>query len=460
MSFEGRLESGAIAALATPLGQSALAVIRTSGPNCIEMVSGGLKKPQLLRSAAGHTVVHSALVEANGDLIDDVLLAVFRAPRSYTGEDSVEIYAHGSIPGIDRIFSRLFQLGFRQALGGEFTMRAFVNGKLDLSRAEAIQELVSAQSREAHIHALHRLGGAVERRIHAIRDSLVTFMASVAIQLDYDEMETGEVRCDQGQLDTALRDIAELLGTYEKGRRYQFGARLALAGKTNAGKSSLFNALLKEERAIVSDVHGTTRDYLEARIIVRGVPVRLYDTAGFRTATDDIEREGIKRSGNIVEAATMVVYLVDGGKGPDEEDLQRLGLLKKEGHAVVVAWNKTDLEGSSQAPDYLEGFKVLGISALQYRGIDRLFEFIAEHINAAQSAGDESLLIDSQRQFELLERAHSALTEAKASLQGNVALDMVALDIQDALGALGEITGEVSSEEILDAVFSGFCVGK
>ena len=287
--------AGLIAALATPLGQSALAVVRTSGPGCIEHLAGLFSRPAALKTAVGHTMVHGSLIDpaaagqSRESQVDEVLLGVFRGPKSYTGEDMVEIYCHGSIPGIDRIFALLFAAGFRQAEGGEFTLRAFLNGKLDLTRAEAVQEIVSARSRIGQSLALHRLGGAVVNRINGLKTELVRLMAMVSIQLDYPDDEIDAITLPPETIAAIGEGLARLAATYSIGRSYQQGVRITLAGRTNAGKSSLFNALVREERAMVSEIHGTTRDYLEAPFVILGIPVRLFDTAGLREVEEVLE---------------------------------------------------------------------------------------------------------------------------------------------------------------------------
>lgn len=457
-------DDGLIAALATPLGASALAVIRTSGPGCLAAVAARCKQPERVLLAKGHSMVRAWLIDHDGTEIDDVMLGIFHGPRSYTGEDSVEIYCHGSLPGIERIFSALFRQGFRQAQGGEFTLRAFLNGKVDLTKAEAVQELVSSRSKEAQLQALHRLGGAVTRRIDLIKSRLVQFLASVSVQLDYAEDEVDIADFDGHELVELARDILVLEESYQLGRRYQQGVRLALAGKTNAGKSSIFNALVREDRAIVSDIHGTTRDYLEAQLVLGGIPVRLYDTAGLRETEEFVEHEGIKRSSRVIESAAVMVYVLDGSIGLSSEDIQHIGQYLQELDDCLVVWNKLDLMEPSDVPGTIavqgRDLPVCGVSAVTLDGFDVLHRVLARMIRGKGSESEADILIDSERQYRLLARARLAIVTAKEALDGGFGLDALALDLQDALGALGEITGEVSSDDVLEVMFSGFCVGK
>jgi tRNA modification GTPase len=466
-----RFQEGLIAALATPLGQSALAVLRTSGTGCIEALSGAFSRPAALAGAAGHQMVYGSIIDPRtSTVVDEVMLGVFRAPRSYTGEDMVEIYAHGSVPGLDRLFDTLFHLGFRQALGGEFTLRAFLNGKLDLTRAEAVQEIVGAQSRTAQALALHRLAGAVESRIEQFKRSLVEVLAAVSIQLDYPEDEVDALDWPAFRLEGIKAGLESLARSYQAGRVYQHGARLVLAGRTNAGKSSLFNALVREERAIVSEIHGTTRDWLEAPFAVKGIPVRLFDTAGLREADELIEAEGIRRSGQVIASAALVLYLVDAAApaqaGGDivPEDWSHLADLAGRGIPVVVVWNKTDVPGARPAPAILElggaALPVRAVSARTLDGVDGLIDAIAASLLPAAAAEDADVLIDSERQFRLLERAATAIGHVLEAERAGLGPDLLALDLQDAVSALGEITGEVTSEDVLETMFSNFCVGK
>lgn len=474
------LGEGLIAALATPLGQSALAVVRASGPGCVEAVAGLFSRPQALRAAAGHSLLRGTLRDPAlpaGDprgALDDVLLGVFRAPRSYTGEEMVEISCHGSPPGVERIMAALFAAGFRQAEGGEFTLRAFLNGKMDLTRAEAVQEIVAARSRTAQAMALERLGGSVFRRIDGLKAELVQLSALVAVQLDYPDDEIDAAGLPGGRVAAVRAGLAELAASYRIGRLYRHGARVALAGRTNAGKSSLFNALVREERAIVSEIPGTTRDYLEAQLALDGVPVRLFDTAGLREVDELLESEGIRRSGLVIDAAALVLYVVDAATlepdGPDwrlpADDAERLAAIAAKGLAVLLVLNKRDAApGRLPAvadPGLLAalGGRVWPVSAKDLGGLPELLAAAAARLGGGASAEDAGAVIDSERQYRLLERAVAALDQVAASLAAGQSLDLVALDLQDALGALGEITGEVGSDDVLEAVFSGFCVGK
>jgi tRNA modification GTPase len=436
------------AALATPWGESALAVIRAAGVNTIDLLSACFSRPDALRAAASHSIVHGHITTlADGEYIDEVTVAVFRKPHGYTGDDSAEIFCHGSLAGIQMILDALKQAGFRDARPGEFTLRAFMNGKLDLTQAEAVQEIVSAKSGKAHHLALNRLSGGLSKLLLDMKEELVDILSLVEVQLDYaeDEVEL-PVSLPIDQLSGIGRRLGDLAGTYSTGRMYSEGARIALAGPTNAGKSSLFNLFLKEDRSIVSEIHGTTRDYIESWITIEGLPVRLYDTAGFRASNDSIEAEGIRRSSQLLEHADLVLYINGSKDDPVIFDQEERG---------IYIWNKSDIRSGEVPAGYLP------LSTVTTEGFAELEQEILRRLKRSSSGEHEQkLMIDSLRQKELVERAASSLEAACGASDEQMPLDIIAGELQDALDALGELNGEVTSTDILDRIFSGFCVGK
>ncbi len=461
MINSSKIQDGLIMSLASPVGVSALAIIRCSGAACVETLAASFSRPKALNAAQGKQMVYGMLLDQTGLVLDEVLCAVFRQPASYTGEEMVEISAHGSPAGVEAICQHLLRIGFRQAQGGEFTLRAFINGKLDLSRAEAVNEVIAAQTRKAHALAMHRLGGAVERTINLHKKALTQLMAMVSIQLDYPEEEIEEIHLPlniiQGERD-ALDALAQ---TYKSGKIYQQGVRIALAGRTNAGKSSLFNVLVREERAIVSDIHGTTRDWIEAPYSLDGIPIRLFDTAGLRQAREWVEQEGIRRSGMVIENAGLIIYVVDGCVGLDAEELDFLEQLKQKKQTAIVVWSKSDAAGwKAPEPARLFGHELVALSTQTLAGLNELLKSLTLNIGAELSSEDNEVLIDSQRQHLLLQQAVASLDQVMEAVEANLSMDLIALDLQNALQALGEITGEVSNEDVLDVVFGNFCVGK
>jgi tRNA modification GTPase len=439
-----------IVALATPAASSALAVIRVSGADCLRLLSPLAGRD--LAALPGHTIHRVRLRDGQED-VDDVLLAVYRAPRSYTGEESAEIFCHGSMPVIQRLLSLLTRSGFRAAGPGEFTQRAFLNGRMDLTRAEAVNEIVRARTDRARSLALQRLGGAIETRIRAARTALVDLRAALEVMIDYPEDQGGDT-IDPGAVQEAVRVLEGLTRTYRQGRIYQEGAAVAIAGATNAGKSSLFNLMLRQERAMVSEVHGTTRDWLEGALSLEGIPVRLIDTAGLRPTVDALEAEGMRRTEQVLGGADAVLYLVDGTRG--ESDADRAFVRGWAGPAPLLpVWNKADLPGLLPVPP---GYTP--VSAVTGQGLEELSALIAGALLGGSAVDTGEPLIDSERQRDLLEAALAALRLFGEGHARGVTPDLLSVDLSAALDALGEITGEVTSAEILERMFSRFCVGK
>jgi tRNA modification GTPase len=454
-----------IAALATPWGESALAVIRVSGSHSLELLDP-LFRPAAagtLSAVRGHTVHHGTIVANGGDvepeIIDDVLVAVYREPRSFTGEDGAEICCHGSPLIVRRLLALLIEAGFRFAGPGEFTLRAFLNRKLDLTQAEAVNEVVRAKSDRARAIALNRLSGAIEHKIGEIKQAVLRLSAAVELGLDYpeDEIEDSDPADAREQARLCQEELERLLSTYRIGKIYQEGISVVLAGRTNSGKSTLFNQMLQEDRAIVSEVHGTTRDYLEAVVTIEGVPIKLYDTAGYRDRIEGIEAEGIRRTDNIVAAADLVLYLVDAGEGLGRQDEEFLKQRHQSGRTIPI-WSKIDSPPGSETHSP-SGF--VSVSAKEGRGLEELSRRIIETVlEGAGSVESGEPIIDSLRQKRLLERALQGIEDYRRGLKEAQPLDVLAVDLKEALDALGEITGEVTSRDILNQIFSSFCVGK
>lgn len=441
-----------IQALATAPGESALAIIRLSGPEVLAITASVFSNPQWCKEAEGSTMKLGYILD-DKRRIDQVMLAVFRAPASYTGQDMAEIFCHGNMAGITEIQKTLRKAGFRDALPGEFTFRAFMNKKIDLTQAEAVQEIIQSKSGKAHHLALDRLSGGIRSLVKKLRIDLFDIVSNVELQLDYPEDEIEDsVELPINKIETACVSIKELLATYRSGKLFQDGVKVVLTGRTNSGKSSLFNLFLKEDRAIVSDIHGTTRDYLESWIIIDGLPVILIDTAGLRDADNPIEAEGIRRSQEKVEEGHIIIYVIDGVEGQTEEDSKCLTDID-DNDVIIKVWNKCDLPEA----DIPKG--ELRISALTAEGFSDL-ETAVKSAAVGQDLTENEVVLDSERQKVLFEECLEHLEHSLKGAEKNMSLDVLALDLRCALDTLGQISGEVSSADVLEHMFTSFCVGK
>lgn len=463
-----------IAAIATALVPSALGVVRVTGKGAIELVARAFSRPETLLGAAGGTLVHGWILaparagERDRRKIDEVVLSVFRAPKSFTGEDSVDVTGHGGIATVLAVYRALVANGARPAERGEFSLRAFANGKADLTKSEATREIIAAQTDEARSRAAERLAGTLAGEISGVRDDIVRALAAIEAEIEYPEdEETTAGAFDDALVASARARLRSLESAWAAEKLYQDGARVVLAGKTNAGKSSLFNALLKEDRAIVSDVHGTTRDWLESRADFLGIPARVFDTAGLRDAEDAIEAEGIARSRTLAGEADLVLYLVDATEGLSEEDRSFISSRTAREPPVILVWNKSDKPDAKpvDAEGSTAGIDAVAVSAKSGAGISDLVEAAARALKGESGRriagnGTRPCAPGSERQKDAIGRARGFLDHASDAAREGFPMDAVAQDLEDALLALGEITGETTSADILDAVFSGFCVGK
>ncbi len=471
-----------IYALATAWGKSAIAVVRVSGDGCIEALSKAFSNSRRLKSSKTNAAVYGRLVDPRDGLpIDDVVVTVYRDGHGYTGEEALEVSCHGGLQVVRAVLSLMEGLGFRKALAGEFTLRAFLHGKMDLTRAEAVEELIDSKGRTGQTMALNRLNGSLFKAISHIKDILVGVMSTIEVQLDYSEDEIGEdLSFPFQELEKAIDAVGRIKATYNAGRLYSQGARVVLAGPTNAGKSSLFNYFLKEERSIVSSVEGTTRDFIEAQCTIDGIPVRLYDTAGFRDLSqktgdgdaggqDGIEAQGMERSRSLLEAADIILYMVGpdevGSDGEASEALyETLDTELANDPRCIVVYSKADLLQNTQRETFKDsnhGCAAVLVSVVTGQGFQDLCNEISRRLTLdVQVQGDDGLVIESERQKTDLERCQNALDSAMMAAKHDVPLDIVSMDIQEAIEALGEITGEVTTDDILDRIFGTFCVGK
>ena len=449
------LQSDTICAIATAFGTAGIAVVRVSGRDSIAIVGSLFRGRHRLTDAASHSA-HYGTIVCDGQILDEVVCTVMRAPHSFTGEDTVEIACHGSLYIQQELLRRLIDAGARMADRGEFTKRAFLNGRMDLAQAEAVADLIAAQSAAEKDIALNQLRGGVSGRIAELREQLLTFTSLLELELDFadhEELEFADRTELSGLLQRATSTIRSLADTFEKGNAIRQGVRVAIVGAPNAGKSTLLNALLDDDRAIVSDIRGTTRDTVEDTLSINGVQVRLTDTAGIQHTHDAIEQMGIERSLQALQKAHIVIELLDASD--PQEVVEETMLTERQVWLRVV--NKADLKIQRFADPKIER-DVLYISA-KNKEITPLLQRLEEEVGRLTQHSD-SVLISNVRHYEALCRAQQALERVGEGLKDGLSGELIALDLHDALDALGEITGEVSSQEVLNTIFERFCIGK
>lgn len=499
----------AISSIATALAPAALGIVRVSGKNCIELVSKVFSRPKALLEAPGNTLVYGWIQNHSGEKIDEVMCAVYRAPKSFTGEDMVEVFCHGGPAVVTAIQNLMLKSGFRQANRGEYTFRAYVNGKTDLTKAEAVKEIIDSHTDVSRSHAAGRLSGSLFQEIDSIKKLILDTLAAIEVEIEYPEdEETIADTFDRADIELAIKRLQSLVDSWQGEKLYQDGARVVLAGPTNVGKSSLFNAILKEERAIVSDIEGTTRDWLESWASIDGIPVRLFDTAGLRETDDKIEAQGVQLTRNLAQDADAVLYLVDSSLGIKDEDYD---FIKNCREPLILVWNKCDKGGESlplaskqsffatpssgdnQQVDFprnapcseeekmwgdsslktggdsslkTDGDRPLNpqaqvkISAKTGQGLKELFEEISKILKAGLSSERQQAGLGSARQKEAVAQALEATKHALISADDNYTLDAVVQDLEDALDALSEVTGDITPDDVLGSIFANFCVGK
>lgn len=445
-----------IVALATPAGTGAIGVIRLSGPDAI-LIANSVFKGKDLTQQESHTIHFGQIID--GDVtLDEVLVSLFIAPRSYTRENVVEISCHGSNYIIESIIKLLMKNGARAAKPGEFTLRAFLNGQLDLSQAEAVADLIAANSKASQQVAIQQLRGGFSNQLQQLRSQLVHFASLVELELDFSEEDVEFA--NRGQLKQLIVDILQIIGrlieSFELGNAIKHGVNTVIAGRPNAGKSTLLNALLNEERAIVSHIPGTTRDTIEEILNINGINFRLIDTAGIREATDAIEQIGVERTMEKISQSALLVYVFDASEITIEELNNDLKKLEKPGITMLVVANKIDLLKSEVRSLKSE---VIQISAKEKHHIDELKHKIYSSTVKQQFSGDETL-VTNVRHLEALKKTEAALAGLLNGIDTQVTSDFLAMDIKQALHYLGEITGAVTTDDLLDNIFSKFCIGK
>ncbi len=444
---EAEMFTDTIAAISTANAMGAISVIRISGEDTMDIISALMHKD--LHDARGYTV-HYGTVRENDEPVDEVLVSVFRKPHSYTGEDTAEISCHGGVYITRRVLSLVLGAGARLAMPGEFTQRAFLNGKMDLSQAEAVNDLIQARDSQNARSAIHSMKGSVRKLIEPLTEELTQIIANIEVNIDYPEYDDVQQLTEEEILPAArnwLVQIGKIIQKAKDAAVIREGINTVILGKPNVGKSSLLNALLEEDKAIVTDIAGTTRDLVEGTVRLDGITLNLIDTAGIHDSEDTVEKIGIERSLDALRKAQLVIVVLDAGREPDEEDEKLLQMTENKNRIIV--YNKNDLHP-------LEG--VLSISALQ-GDIEALTDAIRKKYRDELSAAETDTL-NNERQIGLAMTAERAMQDAVSALENGMELDLVTIDLQKSWTALKEITGEAGREDLLDEIFSRFCLGK
>lgn len=454
-----------IAAIATPIGEGGIGVIRVSGP-LSEKILLRLFRPRRRRTSfKSHHLYHGDIVSPHNEkVLDEVMIAFLKGPHSYTGEDSVEIYCHGGPLIMKTILGEVLREGARAAEPGEFTKRAFLNSRIDLSQAQAVMEMISARSEEDLNRAVSRLKGSLGEKTRTLQSSLLDTAARLEAAIDFpeDDTELPDARKMTQDLKKVADQVDALAATYEEGKLYREGLHVVITGKPNVGKSSILNRLVGSERAIVTAIPGTTRDLIRETVRIKGVPIDLTDTAGIHSTNNVIESKGVELVRGELARADLIIFVLDGNSGIGVEDREIADNIK--GKALIVAVNKSDLPQRTDIQELrslLPGDEPLFVSAKTGLGLDLIEDGISRFAASRVSADPQrDIIISDLRQRNSLEKAGKALERAISGLSGGLTADIVILDVRDALTALGEITGDNTDREIIDRIFANFCIGK
>lgn len=458
-------EAETIAAISTPLGESGIGIIRMSGPLSGAIARKLFKSKKTPFSFVSHHFHYGELIDpGNGNPVDEVLIVLMKAPKTYTKEDMVEIHCHGGYFILQKTLELVLASGARMAQPGEFTKRAFLNGRIDLTRAEAVIDLINARTRESLEIAGQQLRGHFYNEMVSVRENLIECLALLEAHIDFPEEEVDDISFNgmKGNLLNMVQKLEEWISTYEEGRVFREGVLCTITGKTNVGKSSLLNRLLRQERAIVTPVPGTTRDVIEEVLNIHGIPVRLTDTAGLRKSKDSIEQEGVRRAKERVADADLVLLMIDGSRDIDDDDEEIIREIETKKKLVVL--NKKDLSMKIPLESMKErfpGHSIVQISALKGEGIEGLKQAIYSGLLYRDTRiSPDHLIVANIRHKTALSKIRQNLSDALRGLEEGISIEFIAFEIRAALNNLGELVGETTTEEVLDRIFNQFCIGK
>ncbi len=444
-----------IAAIATSLGVGAISIIRVSGPEAIKIVNNIFKGKDLTKQKT-HTITYGHIIE-NDKIIDEVLISIMKSPKSFTTEDTVEINCHGGISTTNKVLELLLNNGCRLAAPGEFTKRAFLNGRIDLIEAEGVMDLINSKTEKARNLAINQLSGTSSELIKKLRKEIVEILANIEVNIDYPEYDDIAVLSTQiikPQITNIIKELKEIIDHSENTKIIKDGIDVLILGRPNVGKSSLLNRLLEEDKAIVTDIEGTTRDIVEGKINLDGIILNIIDTAGIRQTEDVVEKIGVEKSLSLIDKADLVLFLLNNNEDITPEDKNIINQLKNKNHIIVI--NKCDLTKKLDLNDN----DCVYISAKENIGIDDLKNKIKELYNLEKIETEDLSYLSSARSISLLKQAMQSLKNADKGIDDNYPIDMVEIDIKDSWNILGEIIGETYEEELIDQLFSQFCLGK
>jgi tRNA modification GTPase len=457
-------EFDTIAAVATSQGEGGIAIIRVSGNNALRMVSGIFKgkNDRSLQDIKSYTMRYGHIIDKDsGEVIDEVIVSYMKGPKSFTAEDTVEINCHGGVVATNRVLEEVIKTGVRLADPGEFTKRAFLNGRIDLSQAEAVIDIIRAKTELSMKSALAQSEGRVSREIKTLRNKLLGIIAHIEATVDYPEEDLEETtsKLTESQLTTVLKEIEKLLSSANEGKILRDGLDTVIVGKPNVGKSSLLNALLMETRAIVTDIPGTTRDVIEELINIDGVPVKIIDTAGIRETEDIVEKIGVEKSIEKINEADLIILMLDVSRHLDSEDLEIISYIKDRKYVVLL--NKSDLPNMLDKDELkdLNSQFIIEVSAKTGEGIEKLKDSIKQLFFRGEVTSKEAMITNARHKQALI-RARESCVSALEALQNTLAIDLASIDARNAWMNLGEITGDTLEEDIIDKIFSEFCIGK
>lgn len=458
------MEFDTIAAISTPVGEGAISIVRLSGDEAITIANKIFSKKNL-HEVASHTLHYGKIIHpTSNELIDEVIVSVMKGPKTFTCEDVVEINCHGGNVAVRRVLEVVLEFGARLAEPGEFTKRAFLNGRIDLSQAEAVMDIIQSKTNQAMNIAMNQLDGRLSRLIQKLRQELIETIAHVEVNIDYPEYDDVEEMTHQlMQEKTRLveREIERLLSTAKQGKILREGLSTVIIGRPNVGKSSLLNSFVQENKAIVTDIPGTTRDVIEEYVNVRGVPLKLIDTAGIRETEDIVERIGVERSRQVLKSADLILLVLNYNEELTPEDRNLFATIQDMEAIIVV--NKVDLERKidlEEVKRLAAGRKMIYTSLTEEKGIEELEEAIAAMFFAGEVEAKDLTYVSNARHISLLNRALAAVRDAQQGIEMGMPLDLVQIDMRKCWEILGEITGETVHDELLDQLFSQFCLGK